>query len=538
MNPVRQEEIVERRKNIDSQTGERAKGLLIVGPNADMLAEAFGRILAATRIESAQRQDQALLAISANHFDAVLVDCRQDEHFQSLAIMSARQFTKGRIVMLVNDDFAQRVAIDLQNLFILSNRSSTADVLDALDYAPVNKATYETSSTAPETIEPVQPHSPADMIERTGEAANWLANLLPRLTPIYSLIYKNLALTILAALFTAFVAFGIMIAFFLISNKWSAPITLSKGNELVTKIERDMNDLNVRKNQINEQIDDARKNVTASEDELNRAKELADMIEGTISAEIETRSAMKFELEALNAALHKVLKQYGAGSVNPDFKGNLTRDFKARLINKNTFDAGKLAQLEAAHRTVLLKSEIAANEVEINRLASTLKALNALSGNVATNKPTSFANGGADLVPLLNQVNDVRKSVSVAAGENANAVKRDALLSNSLTVVETTMSEIEATPLSRAAKQNITVLFVPYENADQYVEGAPLYACAIGIFFCSNVGTVGKAIAGETVATHPFFNKPVRGSFVEAKLTNQEAAKKEIIHVKRRPLFF
>ena len=82
------------------------------------------------------------------------------------------------------------------------------------------------------------------------------------------------------------------------------------------------------------------------------------------------------------------------------------------------------------------------------------------------------------------------------------------------------------------------MLFVPYENAGQYEKGNSLYSCAIGIFFCSQAGKVGDVIEGETVATHPFFNKPVRGSFVEAELTDQDAARKEIIHVKRRPLLF
>ena len=99
-------------------------------------------------------------------------------------------------------------------------------------------------------------------------STSWLAHLLPRLTPLYSLIYKNLALVILGALFTAFVAFGVMIVFFLTSNKWSAPITLSRGHELVIKVERELSDLNVRRNQISEQIDDAKKNLKSSQDEL------------------------------------------------------------------------------------------------------------------------------------------------------------------------------------------------------------------------------------------------------------------------------
>lgn len=540
INAVRKEEEVERRRNLDSETGARLKCLLIAGPRADALAAAFARLLPLVRVEAALRQDQALLAISAGHFDAVLIDCRANPHFGLLAVMAARQFPSGRAVMLAAADFQMDYGQGLANLAVLSSANSTSEVLEALNLAarqPVPESVTEPASEVSTDDSAALP-SGSGAVERTSAAASWLANLLPRLTPVYSLIYRNLALVILGALFTAFLAFGVMIVFFLVSNKWAAPITLSPGHELVTRVERDLEELNVRKNQIMEQLGDARKNVAASEDELTRARQQAAMIEGTITAEIETRRALRAEISEHNEALRGIAVQYGSGMLNPEFKGNLSRDFNNRLINRNTFDAGKLAQLESAHRTALIRNEIAANDVEIRRLSATLTALTGLSGSVESSKAPAVAQGGADLVPLLNQVIDVRKSLSVAASENANALKRSGLLANSLGLVESAISQIAKTPLARAARENITVLFVPYENAGQFGEGGTLYTCAIGIFFCSEAGMVGKAIPGETVATHPFFNKPVRGSFVEANLSNPDAAKKEIIHVKRRPLFF
>jgi hypothetical protein len=390
-------------------------------------------------------------------------------------------------------------------------------------------------------------HAPQLKIDELAEPAvkttllrstSWLAHLLPRLTPVYSLVYKNLALVLLGALFTAFVAFGVMIVFFLTSNKWSAPITLSRGHELVVKVERELSDLNVRKNQVSEQIEDAKKNLNSAQDELRRVHSLGGMIEGTISAEIKNRGDIKSEIETHTSALRSIAAQYGDDSLNPEFKGNLAREFDRRLINRNIFEAGKLAQLEAAHRTALIRNEIAGNEVEISRLNATLTALQALSGHVEGSAAPVAGTGGVDLVPLLNQVIEVRKGAAEAASELKAAETRGALLSDSLETLEASIAQIQSTPLARAISENITVLFVPYENAGQYEKGNILYSCAIGIFFCSEAGKVGQVIEGETVATHPFFNKPVRGSFVEAQLTDQDAAKKEILHVKRRPLFF
>jgi hypothetical protein len=395
-------------------------------------------------------------------------------------------------------------------------------------------AANTTRAFLPKIEELAEPAAKTTLMRSTS----WLAHLLPRLTPVYSLVYKNLALVILGALFTAFVAFGVMIVFFLTSNKWSAPITLSRGHEMVIKVERELSDLNVRKNQISEQIDDAKKNLKSSQDELGRVRSLSGMIEGTISAEIKNRSEIKAETENHTEALRRVAEQYGNDTLNPEFKGNLAREFDHRLINRNTFEAGKLAQLEASHRTALIRNEIAANEVEIRRLTSTLEALNALSGHVESSAAPIAGAGGADLVPLLNQVIEVRRGTSEAASGIKAAESREALLSDSLGTVEASIAQIQSTPLARAINENITVLFVPYENAGQYEKGNSLYSCAIGIFLCSEAGKVGNVIEGETVATHPFFNKPVRGSFVEADLTDQAAARKEILHVKRRPLFF
>ena len=812
MSAILQPEWVERRANIDPETGARQKRFLVIGDKAQQIAAAFSRLMPNCHIETATRADHAVLAMASGHFDATLVDCRSDERFHRLAVVAARQFKQGRVALIASDHFLPDEKAVLDNLDIFGSQDDSAKLLASLQLkakmpapkklapqgrdfeaalraeleglqnspaahvtgeaersAPVQPVTASTAlqntqaeiSFAVEGVEnaaqisnfdvpdltaeltfgleqailgdeaqfeaPEQPRwlegfdlfghpatereqsaaplessgskEPGDLsgapdlfsfvpaappqaqtppgasalenagnldlfgfpIDETGEdftasaasgvesglfdpapvsdaadlfdfisnapepaealttdarpsdsddffasvrsqleaiqlaqarpapslsqeaavaaadpsaqaettlrsgaaedalraslpnlenvskpaaktsllrSTSWLAHLLPRLTPVYSLIYKNLALVILGALFTAFVAFGVMITFFLTSNKWSAPITLSRGHELVTKAERELGDLNVRKNQISEQLDDARKNLQSAQDELGRARALAGMIEGTISAEIKNRGEIKAETEKHTEALRSVAAQYGNDTLNPQFKGNLAREFDRRLINRNTFEAGKLAQLEAAHRTALIRNEIAANEVEISRLNSTLSALNALSGHVEGTQTPIAGAGGADLVPLLNQVSEVRKGAAEAASELKAAESRGALLSDSLETVETSIAQIEATPLARAINENITVLFVPYENAGQYEKGASLYSCAIGIFFCSEAGKVGNVIEGETVATHPFFNKPVRGSFVEAELTDQDAARKEIIHVKRRPLFF
>jgi hypothetical protein len=58
------------------------------------------------------------------------------------------------------------------------------------------------------------------------------------------------------------------------------------------------------------------------------------------------------------------------------------------------------------------------------------------------------------------------------------------------------------------------------------------------MLFCWKAGEVGETIPGEVHVVHPFFGKPIRGTFVEAKLSDKGAVNREIIHAGRPPLFF
>lgn len=92
--------------------------------------------------------------------------------------------------------------------------------------------------------------------------------------------------------------------------------------------------------------------------------------------------------------------------------------------------------------------------------------------------------------------------------------------------------------MGRAIQGRIDVIFVPYGNERSFTPGTPLYTCAMTVLFCHRAGSVGQALPGESTAVHPFFGKPLRGFFVEAKLDDPAAASEEIIHAGRAPFFF
>ncbi len=82
------------------------------------------------------------------------------------------------------------------------------------------------------------------------------------------------------------------------------------------------------------------------------------------------------------------------------------------------------------------------------------------------------------------------------------------------------------------------MVFVPYANLDNFSLARRSTACLFTVILCQQAGFVGDAQPGEFNSVHPFFGKPIRGVFVEAKLTKPVAATREIVHGTRAPFFF
>ena len=127
-----QPEWIERRANIDPETGARQKRLLVIGEDAEKISSAFARLMPNCHIEAAARADHAVLAMASGHFDATLVDCRSDERFHRLAIVAARQFKSGRVALLASDHFLPDETAVLDNLEIFGSQDDSANLLDSL----------------------------------------------------------------------------------------------------------------------------------------------------------------------------------------------------------------------------------------------------------------------------------------------------------------------------------------------------------------------------------------------------------------------
>ena len=359
-----------------------------------------------------------------------------------------------------------------------------------------------------------------------------------KFVPLVSFVYKKLAITLLSALFLTFVAYGAMIVFFLSNDNWSMPFQLSRGHVLVEKIERDLSSLNLRRNQL-------RQDLTAATAELKNAERAKRdgalqllLTKRTVEQEIRSIDAERQEILNQIARQNKIVSDFKRLSSGKNPGKDLQKRYEKRLITKSELNRSTLAVLETMHRLAAFEGEIATKKLEVARHDNSLAFLNSLLVEIKKPEIHSVQAANSDLAPLARDV--ITNKTQIASAETAleSARLRSDQLENSYDVISANLHSLQQTPAARALKAPVTVLFVPYDNADSVETGDPLYSCMLTIVFCSRVGEVGKVIDGETTAVHPLFSKPMRGIFVEADFDAAGLAETELVHAGSAPLLF
>jgi hypothetical protein len=186
-----------------------------------------------------------------------------------------------------------------------------------------------------------------------------------------------------------------------------------------------------------------------------------------------------------------------------------------------------------------MQGEVELMDVQLEGIDVTVEMLRSLKVGLESGGPLlGLTAAPTDLLLLTKQAVDARAAHDIAISKLESTAVRTKQLTDGQKVIVDQIAELEKSALARAVTSRVDVVFVPYNNRKRFSEGAPLYSCYLTIFFCHQAGAVGAVQPGEINAVHPFFGKPIRGYFVEAHLTDPEAATKEIIHGTSAPFFF
>jgi hypothetical protein len=120
-----------------------------------------------------------------------------------------------------------------------------------------------------------------------------------------------------------------------------------------------------------------------------------------------------------------------------------------------------------------------------------------------------------------------------ASDEIAIATSTLAALDRTLLEQDRILEAMRRSPFWGITSGRAVFAFVPYDNARNAGEGAPVYACRLGFASCRKVGVVGRAAEGEVVQKHPWIQKDVRGTLVRLELDDETAAECTILYVGR-----
>jgi hypothetical protein len=500
--------------------------ILYIGQSAGQIERMLQPEKAGFRIEIAEGTTEAFRIMRVMRCDTVIADQRNFRPEIDLLIVRVAGFKNApRIIVLTGSSTPSDYGKIHGITAVLAGDVKTETLQAAAGSEPQKKTT-------------------SPVLDRLAKAKSAIGTLRERLISgrrlmaTVSNLYKYSAFILLAALFVAFMFYGVMIGFFLISSGWAAPQTLSKGHELVTKLEQQISDMRVNLNLIGQRHAEAELEANQAARTHQDAKVLMGFVSKTIEKEIVGRKARWQALAEQVKRLDKLRGTFNRVIRDSGLEKDLADVFEKRLVTRKAFNSNVLGLLESGQRMASMDAEQVTANLDVAAIEQTIDMLASLKEQVDTGKTAKIAGASADLILLAKQAIDARSAYEQARTQLDSARTRQALLANSKGILEERVGDLLKTPLGRAIGSRVDVLFIPYGNEDQFKTGAPLYVCALTIVLCHRVGKVGAMIPGESNTVHPFFGKPLRGFFAEALLDDPTAASAEVIHAGRPPFFF
>ncbi|MFD0916242.1 hypothetical protein ACFQ14_07480 [Pseudahrensia aquimaris] len=568
---------------VERREAEKAINVLFVGMEITIAKGSFKRKEETIRFDHAALAKDAidmLVARDVEHpFDCVIIDMRGEDAANPLNVVAIAALRAARrcVVLSKQDDaeiygslmgvhdvlcepikpkaiiatvLASRsdVRIESENMVSLDEKRTLEPEADqeagaSAQGRPDVPVEPEVPAVEVATAKSAQPTETKSMVTKGFEAsiskiAEADQGLWRRFVPVANFAYKKLAVVILTALFLTFLTYGAMIVFFMGSSSWSLPFELSRGHALVDKTERDLSSMRLRANQVRQDLKSASVELSAAQRDKRDGQLQLDLMRRTIDEEILLQNYQQLEITKNIARLKRVIADFNKLNGQGTFAKNLEGAYAKRLITRKALNSSTLAVLETLHRIATVENEIAQRQLELNKVNRRLEFLLSLRQEIDKPEITVITSAGSDMAHLARDVILAKTQIFNAGKQEGSAKLRVAQLENSLGVITANLTSLEKTPAARALDAPVMVLFVPYTNTDQVLEGEKLVGCRFTLIVCSAVGTIGGPISGETTAVHPLFGKPLRGKFMEANFYDPRSVTQEIVHAKRAPMFF
>ena len=326
-------------------------------------------------------------------------------------------------------------------------------------------------------------------------------------------------LTLVVALLVGYIGTSI---FYFTNKSWVQPMVVSPTDDRVLQLRAKLAETQTLRDQVTTEINHTERAIAVQ-----------------VAFQKNYEMALKTDLSDRRTALRQIrqLSNQHAATRNRIKKSNsalaavsgqrIDQEFEAGLIDKDSYlqrNQG-IAQLENSNLSLLERESQL--EAQAASIAAEARALDAALSGKAT------AGGSA---ALSYEALRIKQDYEMSVLETAKAKERLQGLKASLGRYQGIVDTVAQSAYLRAADQQSTVAFVPYDNLVGLEPGTVLYGCRLEMLWCRPVGKVVDKLPGEVTHKHPHRAAMLRGPLLELRIDDAVAAEKDVLFVGRPPL--
>jgi hypothetical protein len=372
------------------------------------------------------------------------------------------------------------------------------------------------------------------MISRATPLRHDVANLNSNLNKLLVSAYKLVGFGLLTVILIGIVSYVGIHSFYLVHRSWIVPTVISPNDPIVMDLRaRIAHEDWMRHKLLTERA--------TLEVQLRKARRVAEL-ERTFQHYFQR--AMKKDAAVRRASLDQLSKvRLEQAQIERDMRAaidalleparkKLKADYKAKLIDeeqmlRESYQLAQMAQSRLSASQTRLGLDEKARELELGAAAFE-GAARRFSAN---DEPVNY-DGLA-----LQREHESSMNQALGAQDEVEALERGLdELDQSVVHYDEILNTLEESPMLRATQAKLALAFVPYDNEDRVTQGAPVYACRLGVLFCRKVGRIQAYWEGEVKQPHPVYGRELRGQLAELVLEDPSFAKCDVLHVNRAPL--
>lgn len=345
------------------------------------------------------------------------------------------------------------------------------------------------------------------------------------LNKILSTAYRWIAVSFLIIIFVIASCYAFLVGFYVISDSWAAPVSLSPSQERVLAFQPQIATMQASLNKQRIDLTTAQATVGALTEQVVQLNGLSMRINEAITAEAASLNAIGVAIDRALALKRADIKQSEAvtGSAYK-LLGQVNSELAAKLITSD----------QAAQRRISLQGAL--NAVTDSRTqAIQLEE----QGRQLRSGSATLSGGSTSLTAIVSvkQLADVKALQAQLNIQLATATATIDALKSSIAENERVLTVAQSSPYYRALREPISVAFMPYTNLDNAKVSEKVYDCYLQVIACHEVGVVKTLYDAEEYARHPLFKTDMRGKLVEIKFTNPDNGKSQVVFIGGKPLF-